>query len=155
MDKLLKTKEVSELLSISEKTLANARWSGVGISIPYVKLSNSVRYKQSDVEAYIEANIHRYKINDRFSIDSDKHNWMLIETITTEKSKPYSRHSYYATLKQLSRSIIDRVAKGTLSRLSVAQDKNTPSTKRINFLIDNIVKDLELFLQGVTSNEKA
>ena len=99
--------------------------------------------------------LKRYKINDRFSIDSDKHNWMLIETITTEKSKPYSRHSYYATLKQLSRSIIDRVAKGTLSRLSVAQDKNTPSAKRINFLIDNIVKDLELFLQGVTSNEKA
>ncbi|SFV79664.1 hypothetical protein MNB_SUP05-12-490 [hydrothermal vent metagenome] len=47
------------------------------------------------------------------------------------------------------------MAKDTLSRLSVAQDKNTPSTKRINFLIDNIVKDLELFLQGVTSNEKA
>jgi len=87
--------------------------------------------------------LKRYKINDRFSIDSDKHNWMLIETITTEKSKPYSR------------SIIDRVAKGTLSRLSVAQDKNTPSAKRINFLIDNIAKDLELFLQGVTSNEKA
>jgi len=60
MNKLLKPKEVSELLSISEKTLANARWSGVGISIPYVKLSNSVRYKQSDVEAYIEANIHSH-----------------------------------------------------------------------------------------------
>lgn len=60
MDKLLKTKEVSELLSISEKTLANARWSGVGVSIPYIKLSNSVRYKQSDVEAYIEANIHKH-----------------------------------------------------------------------------------------------
>ena len=58
MDKLLKTKEVSELLSISEKTLANARWSGVGVSIPYIKLSSSVRYKQSDVSAYIESNIH-------------------------------------------------------------------------------------------------
>ena len=58
MNNLLTTKQVSKLLSISEKTLANARWSGVGVSIPYVKLSNSVRYKQSDVEAYIEANIH-------------------------------------------------------------------------------------------------
>jgi predicted DNA-binding transcriptional regulator AlpA len=60
MNNLLTTKQVSKLLSISEKTLANARWSGVGVSIPYVKLSNSVRYKQSDVEAYIEANIHKH-----------------------------------------------------------------------------------------------
>ena len=60
MNNLLTTKQVSELLSISEQTLANARWSGVGISIPYVKLSNSVRYKQSDVEAYIESNIHKH-----------------------------------------------------------------------------------------------
>jgi len=97
----------------------------------------------------------RYCINDRFSLSSDKHNWVLIETIMSEKRKPYSVNSYYATLKQLSKSIIDRVAKDTLPRLSVAQDKNMPSTKRINFLMDNIIKDLELFLKGVTSNEKA
>ncbi len=58
LEKLFTTKEVSELLSISEKTLTNSRWSGVGVSIPYIKLSSSVRYKQSDVSAYIESNIH-------------------------------------------------------------------------------------------------
>ena len=98
--------------------------------------------------------LKRYKINDRFSINSDKHNWMLTETITTKKSKPYSRHSYYPTLKQLSKSIIDRVAKDTLSRLPLAQGNNSSTTKRINFLMDNIINDLELFFKGVTSNEK-
>ena len=97
--------------------------------------------------------LERYKINDRFSIDSDKHNWMLIETITTEKSKPYSRHSYYATLKQLSRSIVDRVVKDSLSRQSIAEDKNTPTIKCIELLMNKTTQDLELFLQEVV-NEK-
>lgn len=58
MDKLLSTKEASQYLGIAEQTLANYRWSGVGVSIPYIKLSSRVLYKQSELDKYIEA--HTY-----------------------------------------------------------------------------------------------
>jgi len=58
MNKLLTPKEASNYLGISEKALANARWSGTGVTIPYIKLSSSVRYKQSELDAYIKANTH-------------------------------------------------------------------------------------------------
>ena len=54
MDKLLTTKQASEYLGLSPVTLSNARYTGTGIQIPYVKMSSSVRYKQSDLDKYIE-----------------------------------------------------------------------------------------------------
>ena len=54
MDKLLTTKQASEYLGLSPVTLSNARYTGTGIQIAYVKLSSSVRYKQSELDKYIE-----------------------------------------------------------------------------------------------------
>jgi dimeric dUTPase (all-alpha-NTP-PPase superfamily) len=56
MNILLKPKEAAVFLTISEKSLANARSSGVGIVIPFIKIGGSVRYKQSDLEKYIQEN---------------------------------------------------------------------------------------------------
>ena len=52
------TKQTAEQLGLSEKSLANARSRGTGISIPFVKMgtSGSIRYRQSDIDAYMEAN---------------------------------------------------------------------------------------------------
>ncbi|MBC8147981.1 MAG: hypothetical protein H8E98_08375 [Bacteroidetes bacterium] len=95
-----------------------------------------------------------YKLNNRWTISSDKYNWILAETITPETGKPYIKNSYYGTLKQISTAIINAMAKDGLSRQCITKDKNTPTIKHINFLMENIAKDLELFLKGVT-NEKA
>jgi hypothetical protein len=46
------------------------------------------------------------------------------------------------------------MAKDTLSRHSHNLNKKTPSAKPYNFLMDNIVNDLELFLKGVVANGK-
>lgn len=52
------TKQTAEQLGLSEKSLANARSRGTGITIPFVKMGTSgcIRYRQSDIDAYMEAN---------------------------------------------------------------------------------------------------
>ena len=60
---LLDTHQVAELLHVESKTLANSRSSGVGIgSIPFVKFgqNGAVRYRESDVLDYIEANTFKH-----------------------------------------------------------------------------------------------
>ena len=96
-----------------------------------------------------------YKINNRFALSSDRYNWILVETITTSLGKQYTKNRYFGTLKQVSGELINLMAKDTLSRLTHDLNKKTPSAKPYNFLMDNIVRELELFLRGVTENEKA
>jgi hypothetical protein len=52
------TKETADQLGLSEKSLANARCTGTGINIPFIKMgtSGSIRYRQADIDAYMEAN---------------------------------------------------------------------------------------------------
>ena len=45
--------EVSELIGVTRATLQNWRWRRVGL--PYSKFMRSVRYKESDLYAYMEA----------------------------------------------------------------------------------------------------
>lgn len=51
-DDLMSPTELSELTNISEKTLAQWRWRGVGPS--YLKLGGHVRYRNTDVNAWLE-----------------------------------------------------------------------------------------------------
>ena len=53
---LLDTKQASDFLGVNDKSLANSRYTGTGIQIPYIKMGKIVRYRQSDLEAYIEKN---------------------------------------------------------------------------------------------------
>jgi hypothetical protein len=56
IERLLTSTKASELLGIKPKSLANSRYTGTGIDIPYIKLGKVVRYKESDIQAYIKAN---------------------------------------------------------------------------------------------------
>ena len=87
-------------------------------------------------------------------ISSDKCNWVLTETIKPATGKPYNKNSYFGTLEQVNNAIINAVAKDSLSGQSITKEKNTPTIKSINLLMENIAKDLELFLKGVI-NEKS
>ena len=60
MDSLLSTKQASEYLGLAEKTLTNSRWSGVGVCIPFIKIGSNVRYRQSELERYIETNTYSH-----------------------------------------------------------------------------------------------
>lgn len=53
MTRLLTRQEVSELLAVPAKTLAN--WGAIGRGPPYVRLNGGhTRYRESDVLAWIE-----------------------------------------------------------------------------------------------------
>ena len=58
IEKLLTPEETGELLQVSVKSLANSRCSGIGITINYCKLGKFVRYKESDIQAYIDTNTY-------------------------------------------------------------------------------------------------
>jgi len=51
MEVLLKEEEVAEMIKLALSTLRNMRCNHTGL--PYVKLGRAVRYRQSDVEQYI------------------------------------------------------------------------------------------------------
>lgn len=53
--KLLTTESAATILGVSKKWLERDRW--VEKRIPFVKVGRLVRYRASDVAAYIEANI--------------------------------------------------------------------------------------------------
>ena len=53
MEQLMTAEEVSAIIAKTEGALAQDRFLGRGI--PFIKMGKTVRYKPSDVEAYIEA----------------------------------------------------------------------------------------------------
>lgn len=56
--KLLTPRQVSEFLSIAEHTLAVWRCEKRE-SLPYTKIGRTVRYRSSDVDAYISRNLRQ------------------------------------------------------------------------------------------------
>jgi predicted DNA-binding transcriptional regulator AlpA len=60
IERLISSEEASGLLGVTSKSLANSRYTGTGINIPYIKLGKIVRYKESDIQAYIEANTYSH-----------------------------------------------------------------------------------------------
>ena len=49
---LLTTAQAAKLLGISKAYLERDRWKGA--SIPYLKVGRAVRYRQSDLETFLE-----------------------------------------------------------------------------------------------------
>jgi excisionase family DNA binding protein len=56
-NKLLTRGEVAELLSVSIRTIARFYLSG---DLPYIKVGNQVRFRLSDVEAFLKNNTHSH-----------------------------------------------------------------------------------------------
>lgn len=51
--KLLSAGETAAILGLKESTLAQFRWRG-DKRLPWVKIGKSIRYKLTDIEAFIE-----------------------------------------------------------------------------------------------------
>ncbi len=54
-NKLISAGKTAEILGLKESTLAQYRWRG-DTRLPWVKMGKSIRYKLTDIEAYIEKN---------------------------------------------------------------------------------------------------
>lgn len=59
---MLNTEQVAELLNIKAGTLEKARSTGMGDFPPFVRFCRTVRYLQSDVDAWITA--HRVDLTE-------------------------------------------------------------------------------------------
>ncbi len=53
IEKLKSASETASILGLKESTLAQFRWRG-DKRLPWVKLGTTIRYKPSDIQAYIE-----------------------------------------------------------------------------------------------------
>ena len=57
---LFNPKEAGEYLDLSPKTLANSRSTGVGVSISYLKVGGSIKYRKSDLDAYLDKHTYNH-----------------------------------------------------------------------------------------------
>ena len=55
---LLRPQQVAHILGVTIQTLAQWRCSK-RYSLPWVRVGRSIKYRPEDVEAFIEANLHR------------------------------------------------------------------------------------------------
>ena len=60
IERLITPEEASEILGVTAKSLSNSRYTGTGLQVPYIKLGKIIRYKESELETYIEANTHQH-----------------------------------------------------------------------------------------------
>ena len=56
IERLITPEEASEILGVTAKSLSNSRYTGTGLQVPYIKLGKIIRYKESELETYIEVN---------------------------------------------------------------------------------------------------
>jgi len=62
IEELYTTKQLAQMLGLQPKTIANSRYTGMGINIPFIKIGSSgvVRYKKSEVEAFLDENTFQH-----------------------------------------------------------------------------------------------
>ena len=102
-ERLLTAKQASEMLGVTAKSLANSRYTGTkGIQVPYIKMGRIIRYKESEVKAYIENNTINH------TGDSKEDKWVFTQVVLTTKT--------YKNLIQITREVnMKRNSKNPLS----------------------------------------
>jgi hypothetical protein len=92
-------------------------------------------------------------IDDELGLTSDPHNWILIEKPKRSKSKPIKwqgKRHFFPNLNMMSKFIADYRAKKTLGRLTPYSDKKDAVTSSYEALMDEIIKDLGVYLTELT-----
>ena len=92
----------------------------------------------------------RCQLSNRFTLSSDKHNWILIDKV---KGRNNHNH-YFSNLKHLSNFIADLRARECLSRCNIDLRVNSTVSTSYHSTIDKITKDLEKYFKEITNNER-
>jgi len=88
------------------------------------------------------------QLNNRFTLSSDKYNWIL-----TDKAKgKNNQNHYFSNIKQLSNFMVDLRARECLVKCDIALCDKSSTTPPYHSVIDEIVKDLEVFIKVNTVN---
>jgi hypothetical protein len=88
------------------------------------------------------------QLNNKFTLYSDKYNWILIDKRKGRNNQNY----YFSSLKQLSNFIVDLRARECLVKYDIALCNNSTTTPSYHSAIDAIAKDLESYFKEAIEN---
>lgn len=93
----------------------------------------------------------KHHLNNRFTLSSDKYNWILLDEQEGRKVK----RRYFPSIKQLSRFIGELVAKESLSKTKVGLGDIRTIVPSYSSVIDKIVERLEVYIDSIVQDEKS
>ena len=93
----------------------------------------------------------KHNLNNRFTLSSDKYNWILLDEQEGKKVK----RSYFSNIKQLSRFIGELVAKESLDKAKVELGDICTITPSYSSVIDKMVERLEAYIDSIVQDEKS
>jgi len=84
-------------------------------------------------------------IDDKFSISSDKYNWILIEQLTGKKVK----HHFFSSIKQLSNFVGEYKLREFLVKVEVDLLDKSAETPSYSSVIEQSVLKLEQYIESI------
>jgi len=93
----------------------------------------------------------KHNLNNRFTLSSDKYNWILLDEQEGKKVK----RSCFPNIKQLSRFIGELVAKESIDKAKVELGDIHSITPSYSSVIDKIVERLEAYIDSIVQDEKS
>lgn len=93
----------------------------------------------------------KHNLNNRFTLSSDKYNWILLDEQEGKKAK----RSYFPNIKQLSRFTGELVAKESLEGSKVELMDIRTTTLSYSSVIDKIMRRLETYIDSIVKDEKS
>ena len=91
-----------------------------------------------------------HRLDDRFTLSSDKYNWILIDRQNGKKER---RH-YFANVKQLSNFIGELKLREGLDRCEVNLCKNSPIIPSYSSVIEETIVKLERYIDECIHGKK-
>ena len=93
----------------------------------------------------------KHHLNNRFTLSSDKYNWILLDEQEGRKVK----RSYFSNIKRLSRFIGELVAKESLGNTEVQLGDIHTVTLAYSSAIDTISERLESYIDSIVQDDKS
>ena len=93
----------------------------------------------------------KHHLNNRFTLSSDKYNWILLDEQESRKVK----RSYFSSIKQLSRFIGELVAKESIDKAKVELGDIRTIVPSYSSVIDTISERLESYIDSIVQDDKS
>ena len=92
-----------------------------------------------------------HRLDDRFTLSSDKYNWILIDKQNGKKER---RH-YFANVKQLSNFIGELKLREGLDRCEVSLSNKSSLTPSYSSVIDEKIGELEHYIDSIIKESES
>ena len=92
-----------------------------------------------------------HRLDDRFTLSSDKYNWILIDKQNGKKER---RH-YFANVKQLSNFIGELKLREGLDRCEVSLSNKSSLTPSYSSVIDEKIAELEHYIDSIIKESES